>query len=157
MPAIQRVGLIAKHHLDAAAGVLVELDRWLATRGIVAVFETDTAALIGEAASRPTLSRDDLPAACDLVLVLGGDGTFIGMAGRIARSGTDVPILGVNFGSLGFLTEITMPELYATLEGVLSGTYRSEQRRMLRKPPPRRRSRMVVPARICRQSLRRDR
>ena len=108
MPAIQRVGLIAKHHLDAAAGVLVELDGWLAARGILAVFETDTARADRTGRRAPTLSRDDLPAACDLVLVLGGDGTFIGMAGRIARSGTDVPILGVNFGSLGFLTEITL-------------------------------------------------
>ncbi len=132
MSAIQRVGLIAKHHLDAAAGVLVELDRWLAARGIVAVFETDTAALIGQAATRPTLSRDDLPAACDLVLVLGGDGTFIGMAGRIARSGNDVPILGVNFGSLGFLTEITLDELYGSLESVLDGRAHFETRMMLR-------------------------
>ena len=48
--------------------------------------------------------------------MLGGDGTLIGMAGRIAQAGTDVPILGVNFGSLGFLTEITLPELYPSLE-----------------------------------------
>src|SRR3954471_2944512 len=132
MPAIQRVGLIAKHHLDAAAGVLVELDRWLAARGIVAVFETDTAALIGQAASRPTLSRDDLPGACDLVLVLGGDGTFIGMAGRIAKSGGDVPILGVNFGSLGFLTEVTLEELFDSLASVLDGRAQIETRMMLR-------------------------
>src|SRR4051812_8028313 len=131
MNAIQRGGLIAKHHLEGAAGVLVELDRWLDARGIVAVFETDTAALIGKEASRPTLSRDDLPGACDLVLVLGGDGTFIGMAGRIARSGTDVPILGVNFGSLGFLTEVTLDELYDSLEAVLSGQAHMETRMML--------------------------
>jgi NAD+ kinase len=132
MPAIQRVGLIAKRHLEAAAGVLVELDRWLAARGVVAVFETDTAALIGQAGTRATLSRDDLPAACDLVLVLGGDGTFIGMAGRIARSGSDVPILGVNFGSLGFLTEVTLPELYRSLDAALAGRAHVEERMMLR-------------------------
>ena len=68
------------------------------------------------------MSRDDLPRACDLIVVLGGDGTLIGMAGRIARAGTDVPILGVNFGSLGFLTEITLPELYDALEAALAGT-----------------------------------
>ena len=64
--------------------------------------------------------------------MLGGDGTFIGMAGRIARAEVDVPILGVNFGSLGFLTEITLPELYAALEAVLDGTAVIEERAMLR-------------------------
>jgi NAD+ kinase len=63
--------------------------------------------------------------------VLGGDGTFIGMAGRIAKSGTDVPILGVNFGSLGFLTEITLDELYESLEAVLDGQAHMETRMML--------------------------
>jgi NAD+ kinase len=53
------------------------------------------------------------------------------MAGRIARAGTDVPILGVNFGSLGFLTEITLSELYASLEAVLAGTAAIESRAML--------------------------
>ena len=95
------------------------------------MFETETAALVGLPPGRPTCSRDDLPSACDLVLVLGGDGTLIGMAGRIARSGSDVPILGVNFGSLGFLTEITLDELYDSLECVLDGRAHLEPRMML--------------------------
>ncbi len=97
-----------------------------------AVFESETAALVGLPPGRPTFSRDDLPKSCDLVLVLGGDGTFIGMASRIARSGTDVPILGVNFGSLGFLTEVTLDELYDSLEAVLEGHAHLETRMMLR-------------------------
>ena len=129
---IQRVGLIAKHHLDAAAGVLAELAGWLEARDVHAVFEADTAALVGLPPGRPTVSRDDLPKACDLVLVLGGDGTFIGMAGRIARCGADVPILGVNFGSLGFLTEVTLDELYDSLQSVLDGHAHLETRMMLR-------------------------
>ena len=108
MAQITRVGLVAKHHLDAASGVLAELAGWLEARNVQTVFETETAALVGLPPGRPTTSRDDLPTACDLVVVLGGDGTFIGMAGRIARSGADVPILGVNFGSLGFLTEVAL-------------------------------------------------
>jgi NAD+ kinase len=129
---IQRVGLIAKHRLDASAGVLAELAGWLEARDVRAVFEAETAALVGLPPGRPTVSRDELPNACDLVLVLGGDGTFIGMAGRIARSGADVPILGVNFGSLGFLTEVTLDELYESLESVLEGQAHLETRMMLR-------------------------
>jgi NAD+ kinase len=129
--AVQRVGLVAKRRLDAAAGVLAELAGWLEARNVRPVFETETAALAGVPAGRPTLARDDLPRHSDLIVVLGGDGTFIGMADRIARTGADIPILGVNFGSLGFLTEITLPELYPSLEAVLAGTAAIEPRAML--------------------------
>ena len=78
-----------------------------------------------------TTSKEDLPKACDLIVLLGGDGTLIGMARRIARAGVDVPIPGVNFGSLGFLTEITLDELYPSLEAVLDGTAPIEKRMML--------------------------
>ena len=129
---ITRVGLVAKTGLDAAAGVLAELAGWLEAREVRAVFETDTAALAGLPSNRGTVSRDELPAMCDLIVVLGGDGTLIGMADRIAQSGADVPIVGVNFGSLGFLTEITLPELYPSLEAVLAGTAQIDERMMLR-------------------------
>ena len=62
------------------------------------------------------VSKEELPKACDLIVLLGGDGTLIGMARRVARAGADVPIAGVNFGSLGFLTEITLDDLYPSLE-----------------------------------------
>ncbi len=129
---ITRVGLVAKTRLEAAAGVLAELAGWLEARDVRAVFETDTAALAGLPPGRPTVRRDDLPKECDLIVVLGGDGTLIGMADRIAETGANVPILGVNFGSLGFLTEITLPELYPSLESVLAGTAQIEERIMLR-------------------------
>lgn len=128
---VSRIGLIAKHHLEAAAGVLAELAGWLDARGVQAVFETDTAALAGLPADRVTYSRDELPGHCDLIVVLGGDGTLIGMAARIAQASVDVPILGVNFGSLGFLTEITLEELYESLEAVLDGTATVDRRMML--------------------------
>jgi NAD+ kinase len=112
--------------------VLAELAGWLDARNVRAVFETETAALAGLPPGRPTCSRDELPRACDLIVVLGGDGTLIGMAGRIASAGVDVPIAGVNYGSLGFLTEITLPELYPTLGEVLAGTARIDDRMMLR-------------------------
>lgn len=132
MPSITRIGLVAKTRLEAAAGVLAELAGWLEAHGASPVFEADTAALAGLPAGRATATRDEIPAACDLLVVLGGDGTFIGMAGRIAEAGADVPILGVNFGSLGFLTEITLDELYESLESVLTGTARIDERMLLR-------------------------
>jgi NAD+ kinase len=132
MNPIRRVGLVAKHNLEAAADVLAELTGWLEARNVEPVFETHTAALVGLPPGRPTRSREELPKACDLVVVLGGDGTLIGMAGRIAQAGVTVPIFGVNFGNLGFLTEITLPELYASLEAVLEGESEIEERMMLR-------------------------
>ena len=129
---ITRVGIVAKARLVDAAGVVAELAGWLDARGVRAVFDAETAALVGLPPDRPTCTREDLPHHCDLLVVLGGDGTLIGMAGRIAMAGTDIPILGVNFGSLGFLTEITLPELHDSLEAVLDGTAQIESRMMLR-------------------------
>jgi NAD+ kinase len=131
MKAVTRVGLVAKHRLDAAAGVLAEVAGWLEAQGVLAVFETETAVLAGLPPGRPTTTRDQLPKACDAIVVMGGDGTLIGMAGRIAHAGVDVPIVGVNFGSLGFLTEITLPELYPTLDAVLAGKASVDERMML--------------------------
>ena len=127
-----RVGLVAKTGLEAAAGALAELAGWLEARGVHAVFETDTAFIARVPPDRPTFDRDRLPHECELIVVLGGDGTLIGMADRIADAGVDVPILGVNFGSLGFLTEVTLPELYASLESVLAGQAQIDERMMLR-------------------------
>jgi NAD+ kinase len=132
MRSVERVGIVAKARLAEAAGVVAELAGWLDARGVRPVFDSETARLVGLPADRPTCSRDDLPNHADLVVVLGGDGTLIGMAGRVANAGVDVPILGVNFGSLGFLTEITLPELFEALESVLDGTAAIEPRLMLR-------------------------
>ena len=120
--AITRVGLTAKRGLDAASGVLAELAGWLEARGVRAGLR-DRDGDAGRRARRTAdgLARRSARTQCDLLVVLGGDGTLIGMAGRIARAGSDVPILGVNFGSLGFLTEITLPELYDALEATLEG------------------------------------
>ena len=119
---IERVGIVAKRGL-AASDHLSRLAAWLSERRVEAVFETDTATLAGSAArGSRAMAREDLPNAVDLVIVLGGDGTLLAMAARIAAAGRDIPILGVNFGSLGFLTEIRIDELYGSLERVLDGT-----------------------------------
>jgi NAD+ kinase len=132
MPHISRVGLVAKHRVEAAAGVLTQLAAWLGARGIVVLFETETAKLAGVQPGHATTTSDDLPKVCDLIVLLGGDGTLIGMARRIARAAVDVPIAGVNFGSLGFLTEITLDELYPSLDALLAGTAEVDERMMLR-------------------------
>jgi NAD+ kinase len=129
---ITRAGIVAKTRLSEAAGVIAELAGWLEARDVRPVFDTETAALVGLPAGRRTWDRDHLPSHCDLVVVLGGDGTLIGMASRVANAGADIPILGVNFGSLGFLTEITLPEMFPALESVLDGTAQIESRLMLR-------------------------
>lgn len=129
---ITRAGIVAKTRLTEAAGLIAELAGWLEARDVRPVFDTETAALVGLPAGRRTWERDELPSHCDLVVVLGGDGTLIGMASRVANAAVDIPILGVNFGSLGFLTEITLPEMFPALESVLDGTARIEARLMLR-------------------------
>ena len=128
--AIKRVGLTAKRGLTEASGVLANLAAWLTQRGVEAIFDDDTARL-ADLPSPVRVSRDELPRSCDLLIVLGGDGTLIGMADRIAAAGTDVPILGVNYGSLGFLTEITLPELHGALEEALQGRATMDTRSML--------------------------
>jgi NAD+ kinase len=128
---IYRVGLVAKERVEAAASVLIELAAWLDARGLLPVFEAHAARLAGVTTGREIVEKDELPGACDLIVLLGGDGTLIGMARRVARAGADVPIAGVNFGSLGFLTEITLDDLYPSLEGVLDGSAPIEERMML--------------------------
>jgi len=126
---IARVGIVAKQGL-AASEHLTRLTSWLRERGITPVFETDTASL-ASATPDGTFSREELPSKVDLIVVLGGDGTLLSVADRIAQAGRDIPILGVNFGSLGFLTEIRIDELYPSLEAVVSGTATYDERLML--------------------------
>jgi NAD+ kinase len=129
---LSRIGIVAKRGLNAASDYLTRLDRWLDERQLEPVYEADTAALAPGISGRRRLTREELPGAIDLLVVLGGDGTLIAMASRIAQSGRDVPILGVNFGSLGFLTEIRIDEIFTSLEAVLEGGAVYNQRAMLR-------------------------
>jgi NAD+ kinase len=128
---IKRVGIVAKIRLDSVAPHLVEVAAWLEVRGIEPVFEAETARLAEFGPGRRTATRDELPHVIDLLLVLGGDGTLLTMADRVSQSGRDLPILGVNFGHLGFLTEVNFPELYPLLESAIAGTAAIEQRLIL--------------------------
>jgi NAD+ kinase len=128
---IERVGIVVKVGLKQAADHLPEIARWLEARRVEPVFEAETASLCACAREHRVASRDDLPASVDLLLVLGGDGTLLSMAGQAGRANRDIPILGVNFGHLGFLTEITFAQLYRTLEAALAGTATTDKRAML--------------------------
>jgi NAD+ kinase len=130
-PGIKRVGIVAKRGLHPASEHLERLATWLRGRDIDPVFETETAPLAGASRGTPSRSREDLPNEVQLVVVLGGDGTLLSMATRIAQAGRDIPILGVNFGSLGFLTETRIDELYPSLEACLNGTAAIDERAML--------------------------
>jgi NAD+ kinase len=132
---VSRVGIVAKSHLRQAAPHLVDIASWLDGRGVEPLFETATAALVADApgvAMRRVLDKDAIVTAVDLLVVLGGDGTLLSMADRIGAADVDVPILGVNFGRLGFLTEVTLQELYPALDAAIQGTARMEERLMLR-------------------------
>jgi NAD+ kinase len=130
---VDRVGIIAKSHLRAATPHLVEIEAWLRNRGVEAIFETATAALMPPAPSaRLILEKEEIARTASMVVLLGGDGTLLSMADCIGATGSSAPILGVNFGSLGFLTEVTLPELYPSLEAALTGQARIEERMMLR-------------------------
>jgi NAD+ kinase len=129
---VTRVGILAKSHLTAATPHLLEISEWLASRGFTAVFETGTAELMPAATGRLVTTQAALASDVDMVVVLGGDGTLLSMADSIGAAGSGIPILGVNFGSLGFLTEVTLPELYRSLDAALTGRAHVEERMMLR-------------------------
>lgn len=116
---MQRIGVVAKPKKPEAEPILRTLTAWLRTRGCEAVLDREAAAIFPGAG--PGLSRAEVVAGADLVIVLGGDGTLLSVARLIG--GREVPILGVNLGGLGFLTEITLDELLPTLEAVLRNEF----------------------------------
>lgn len=131
-PLVKKVGIVSKSHLHKAVPVVLQIAEWLNNRGVNVILESETASLAGSPSAYQTATRDELPNQVELILTLGGDGTLIGMADRISEAGVDIPILGVNFGGLGFLTEITLSELYPSLQSVLDGTADFDKRMMLK-------------------------
>ncbi|MGH7207213.1 MAG: NAD(+)/NADH kinase [Nitrospiraceae bacterium] len=123
---MKRVGIIAKPHKAEARTVLRDLLPWLEGRGVQPLLDEETAALAGTAGGH---LKAQLPDLVDLLVVLGGDGTLLSVARLVGAR--DVPILGANLGGLGFLTEVTLDEIYSTLDGVLRGTYEVTRRILL--------------------------
>jgi len=123
---IKKIGIFSKQKSDISQNVLQELTAWLRERHYDTLMPPDTAEIIGETSE---LCREEIPSKADLIIVLGGDGTLLSVA-RLAHP-FDVPILAVNLGSLGFLTEVTLPDMYNTLEQVLKGASCIEKRMLL--------------------------
>lgn len=122
---VQSVGICLKEGQPQAEATLAALATWLQDRGIAVHADDECAAYVGATPE----SREALAAHVDLILVLGGDGTLLSVA---RATGTRaVPILGVNLGRLGFLTEVNVDELFPALEKVLSGATRIESRMRL--------------------------
>jgi NAD+ kinase len=123
---ITNVAIFAKMHDPRCQGVADDLINWLEERNCLPMVESQLARLIGY---NKGMAEKDIREQAELVVVLGGDGTLISVARLF--SGKDVPIVGVNLGSLGFLTEVTVEELYPLLERSLKGDPRVSERMML--------------------------
>jgi NAD+ kinase len=124
---MKNIAIFAKVHDPRCQDVAVELITWLEDNGLTPLVEPH---LSRHLQVREGGGSGNIPDSADLVVVLGGDGTLISVARLVGNR--EVPILGVNLGSLGFLTEITLDELYPALESCLSGDYRFSERMMLR-------------------------
>jgi len=123
---LKSVAIFAKRHDPRCQGVADDLINWLEEKSCLPLVEAHLARLI----SYPrVLSDEEIREQAELVVVLGGDGTLISVARLF--SGKDVPIVAVNLGSLGFLTEVTVEELYPLLERCLKGEPRVSERMML--------------------------
>ena len=132
MSSIKRIGIVLKPHQPQALKTICELTLWLGQRGIELAggpeiererIEHETGCAVSQVES------EKLASAVDLVLVLGGDGTMIGTARLLGDE--EVPVLGVNYGGLGYLTEFRIEELYSALEMILADNYRLDKRVML--------------------------
>ncbi len=123
---MRSVAIVSKKNKPSAWQAGQDLVLWCADRGVNAV----------HLENEPDLKVSSLPPETEVIVVLGGDGTLLSVARHYAALG--VPILGVNVGALGFLTEISLNELYPSMEQVLAGNFAVEERLMLT-------------ARLCRQ------
>jgi NAD+ kinase len=126
MEKIQKIGIICKTGISEPVEILKELLPWLRQKGYETFIDVETASVL----NIDGFARSQIPSLSDLIIVLGGDGTLISTCRLVADKG--VPVLGVNIGGLGFLTEIPVEKLYEMLEIVLTGDCPIEERLMLK-------------------------
>lgn len=127
---MKKIGIITKLHDPEALAATASLAHWLKERGLSVAISRQTGEVSGIPESTAARrSRETLPEGKDLLVVIGGDGTFIAAA-RVA-GGRDIPLVGINMGRLGFLTEIPLAEMFNAMEDALAGRYIIEERVML--------------------------
>jgi NAD+ kinase len=123
---MKNIGIIAKD-IPKAHEAVRKLSKWLSSRSKKVFLDNKSATALKTEGYDPV----DIPSRVDMVIVLGGDGTLLSAARLVADSKKNVPIFGVNLGSLGFMAEVTLNELYANLEKALAGKLEAEERMML--------------------------
>jgi NAD+ kinase len=123
---IKKVGIIANIEKENMAGFAGALKKWLEDRNIKVSLEANIAAAIGGSGG---FKLEDLASKVDLIAVLGGDGTMLRTARYVAQH--PVPIVGINMGTFGYLTEVNLNETYVALELILKGDFLTEKRMML--------------------------
>ena len=116
MKKIKRVGFVIKPHAPNIEKILKELMDYFEEKSIDCVLEEFAAQKIKKGQGIP---REEVPALVDIVIVLGGDGTMLSISHLAAKAG--VPVMGVNMGRLGFLTEVPLDEMILTIEEYLNG------------------------------------
>jgi len=123
---VNTIGILSKPHLSHIESDLTPLVKWLKDRGKEVLLDLHLGETLPDSdyTSRTLIAKE-----ADLLIVLGGDGTMLGAARLVEQR--SLPILGVNMGGLGFLTETTIDDLYGSLEKVFAGEYRLDQRLML--------------------------
>jgi len=126
-PPVRRLGVVLKRHDPRVRSVVADVIPWLQSRG-VEIF-LDQAPALSQPAPLNIVAPQELASSVDAVAVFGGDGTLLYAARLVAATG--VPLLGVNLGSLGFLTEVKLEEMHSALEGLVSGEYQLEDRMLL--------------------------
>jgi NAD+ kinase len=124
----RHVALIGKYHAQGSRSALEDIANFLGTQGCDVAIEQDTASNTG-LTQFPTLDAAGIGAHCDLALVVGGDGTMLGIGRRLAEFG--IPLVGINQGRLGFITDIAFEDYQNTLIPMLRGEYEEDRRWMM--------------------------
>ncbi|MCG9132531.1 NAD(+)/NADH kinase [Candidatus Poribacteria bacterium] len=127
MKEIKNIGFFVNTTKANATGIVEGVSAWLAERGLVPLLPEEQAVELG--CSKTGISKTEMVDQADIILVLGGDGTLLSAAHTPQIE--NVPILAINIGTLGFLTDASLDELYPTLKATLAGDYRIEHRMML--------------------------
>ncbi|MBF0519146.1 MAG: NAD(+)/NADH kinase, partial [Nitrospirae bacterium] len=122
---MNRVGIICKHGKKEAIELLKKLVPWLRERTTEVCIDSYSAREIGE----PGVVQEEIAEHCDMVMVLGGDGTMLAASRLVA--GKNIPVFGINLGGLGFITEVSIGEVFDVIEKVINGKCASEDRIML--------------------------